>query len=114
MSEGDDPSLPSCSDLIGASVTQTGGGVAGAEPPQRGKRKTPKAVGAEGRLPIPGSSPPSRPQRTATAKAVSPFSKTSHVLLRWNVATVSVPTACGALLVPLSCIRKPVSVACLQ
>jgi len=39
---------------------------------------------AEGRL---------RPQRAATAKAASPFFGTSHVSLRWNVATVSVPTA---------------------
>jgi len=33
------------------------------------------------------------PQRAAPAKAVSPVSGTLHVYLRWNVATVSIPTA---------------------
>jgi len=34
-----------------------------------------------------------RLQRAATAKAVSPFSGTLHISLRWNTAHFSIPTA---------------------
>ena len=118
----------SCSDLIGASIPQTGfcrntgealrssrratiihyanqrGRCVGGSHRRGGSGKRRRRLERRGDFPF---LPRPHPQRATTVKAVSPFSNASHVYLRWNVATVSLRTAsCGALLIPRSVLPR--------